>query len=68
MLSTQLYELNLFICVNDSRGGVVADGEHICELASDFADGEVRNLICACLAVTAAERNHTVECEYVAKR
>ena len=37
-----------YICVNTGRGRAIVEGEHAYEVEFDFADGEIRNLICSC--------------------
>ena len=37
-----------YICMNASRGRAIVEGEHVYEVEFDFADGEIRNLICSC--------------------
>ena len=37
-----------YICVADDRGRAIVEGEHAYEVEFDFADGEIRNLICSC--------------------
>lgn len=36
------------ICVNAGRGIAIVEGERAYEVEFDFADGEIRNLICSC--------------------
>ena len=37
-----------YICVDNGRGRAIVEGEHAYEVEFDFADGEIRNLICSC--------------------
>ena len=37
-----------YICVNAGRGIAIVEGERTYEVEFDFADGEIRNLICSC--------------------
>ena len=37
-----------YICVDSGRGRAIVEGERAYEVEFDYADGEVRNLICAC--------------------
>lgn len=37
-----------YICVEAGHGRALVEGEHAYEVEFDFADGEVRNLICSC--------------------
>ena len=37
-----------YICVSDGRGRAIVVGKHAYEVEFDFADGEIRNLICTC--------------------
>ena len=37
-----------YICVADCHGRAIVEGEHAYEVEFDFADGEIRNLICSC--------------------
>ena len=37
-----------YICVADGHGKAIVEGERAYEVEFDFADGEVRNLICSC--------------------
>lgn len=37
-----------YICVDDGHGRAVVEGTHAYEVEFDFADGEIRNLICSC--------------------
>ena len=37
-----------YICVDAGRGRAIVEGEHAYEVEFDFADGEIRNLICSC--------------------
>ena len=37
-----------YICVDAFHGRAIVEGEHAYEVEFDFADGEIRNLICTC--------------------
>ena len=37
-----------YICVDGGKGRAIVEGEHAYEVEFDFADGEIRNLICSC--------------------
>lgn len=37
-----------YICVDNGCGRAIVEGEHAYEVEFDFADGEIRNLICSC--------------------
>ena len=37
-----------YICVDAGHGRAIVEGEHAYEVEFDFADGEIRNLICSC--------------------
>jgi len=37
-----------YICVDADHGRVIVEGERAYEVEFDFADGEIRNLICSC--------------------
>ena len=37
-----------YICVSDGHGRAIVEGERAYEVEFDFADGEIRNLICSC--------------------
>ena len=37
-----------YICVDDGHGRAIVGGERAYEVEFDFADGEIRNLICSC--------------------
>ena len=37
-----------YFCVADGHGRVIVEGEHAYEVEFDFANGEIRNLICSC--------------------
>lgn len=37
-----------YICVDDGHGRAIVEGERAYEVEFDFADGEIRNLICSC--------------------
>lgn len=37
-----------YICVDNGRGRAIVEGEHAYEVEFDFADGEIRKLICSC--------------------
>ena len=37
-----------YICVDNGHGRAIVEGEHAYEVEFDFADGEIRNLICSC--------------------
>ena len=37
-----------YICVDGGNGRAIVEGEHTYEVEFDFADGEIRNLICSC--------------------
>lgn len=43
-----MYNHVRYICVNDGYGRAIVEGEHAYEVEFDFADGEIRNLICSC--------------------
>lgn len=38
-----------YICVGANYGRAIVEGEHAYEAEFEFADGEIRNLICSCL-------------------
>ena len=37
-----------YLCVADGHGKAIVEGERVYEVEFDFADGEIRNLICSC--------------------
>lgn len=37
-----------YVCVDGGNGRAIVEGEHAYEVEFDFADGEIRNLICSC--------------------
>ena len=37
-----------YICVDAGRGRAIVEGEHAYEVEFDFANGEIRNLVCSC--------------------
>ena len=37
-----------YICVDNGYGRAIVEGEHAYEVEFNFADGEIRNLICSC--------------------